>query len=122
MAVEVLDKDEGDDFADMLRETENLDGDKGTLELRAYDADLVYCNGHILSTESVVGQSGDRRLASIPIQDAHPAERSCSTSCLWSTTSVSTVTVFAAGTTAKTALAWPATPRAGTRLPRPLDL
>lgn len=48
----VLDFDEG------LRDREREGGDQAKLELRPYDAELTYCNGHILSTEGVVGTAG----------------------------------------------------------------
>jgi len=54
----MLSEDGGDDDDDMLRGLERADGDKGQLELRPYDADLVYCNGHILLTDAVVGTLG----------------------------------------------------------------
>jgi hypothetical protein len=54
----VLSEDGDDDDEDMFRGLERADGDEGQLELRPYDADLVYCNGHILLTEAVVGTVG----------------------------------------------------------------
>jgi hypothetical protein len=41
-----------------FRSEERYGGRPGALELRPFDADLVYCNGHIQLTEGVVGTAG----------------------------------------------------------------
>lgn len=46
------------DEAEILRACESPDRDLGALELRPYDADLVYCNAHIQLTPGVVGTVG----------------------------------------------------------------
>jgi len=50
--------DPDDELDEMLDEENDTAGGLAVAELRPYDADLVYCNGHIMLTEGVVGTAG----------------------------------------------------------------
>lgn len=58
LALRYGDEEESLDFDEMLRAQEREGGGEGKAELRPYDADLVYRNGHIQATEGVVGTAG----------------------------------------------------------------
>jgi hypothetical protein len=56
-----------------LRRVEERGGGYGAVDLRPYDADLVYCNGHIQLTPDVVGTAGGPPIGIY----ANPHCRSC---------------------------------------------
>ena len=57
--VESVTTDEDDyGLGDLLAKAEQRGGERGWAELRPYDEHLVYCNGHIMLTDGVVGTVG----------------------------------------------------------------
>jgi hypothetical protein len=57
---ETVDIDEPPDAEEeeWFRSDEQHGGNVGAVDLRPYDADLIYCNGHIILTPDVVGTAG----------------------------------------------------------------
>ena len=70
------DEDEEDEPDELLNEFENDNSvDWGHAELLPYDDQLIYCNGHTLLTEGVVGDVGGPPLGLYPIPKCLDCER-----------------------------------------------